>query len=176
MSATEAIEMTKELKPDVVVLDIGLPDANGLDAISEIRGAHPKTQVLILTMQDSGEMATGALAAGAAGLVLKSDAARDLVAALKALAQHRRFLSPRVTETIAKSLANQKSPLEDLTLRQREILKLLAEGKNTKEVAALLAISSKTADAHRTQIMQKLGLRSQSELIFFAIRAGIVRL
>jgi DNA-binding NarL/FixJ family response regulator len=178
-SAMEAIRKTKQLLPDVVVLDISLPDLSGLDAIAEIRGASSKTEVLILTMQDSGDMATRALAAGACGLVLKSDAARDLVAALKAVAQHQRFLSPRVTEIIAHTLAHRnadKSPMDGLSVRQKEVLKLLAEGQNSKEVAASLGISAKTADAHRTQIMQKMGFRSLSDLIFFAIRAGIVKL
>jgi DNA-binding NarL/FixJ family response regulator len=178
-AADEAIRKTRKLRPNVVLLDISLPDASGLDIISHLRNADPKTEILILTMHDSGEMATRALAAGASGLVLKSDASRDLVSALKAIAQHRRFLSPQVSEIIATTLAEHRSdkfPLDALTARQNEILKLLAEGRSTKEVATALGISSKTADIHRTHVMKRLGLHSQSELIFFAIRAGIVKL
>jgi DNA-binding NarL/FixJ family response regulator len=177
-TAAEGIRKSKQLKPDIVVLDLGLPDLNGLETIAKLRSVHPKGQILILTMQDSGEAATKALAAGASSYVLKADAASDLVAGLKAIAQHRRFLSPRVSELIAGTLANrsERPGIEVLTARQRETLKLLAEGQNSKEIAATLGISSKTADAHRAQIMQKLAFRSLSDLIFFAVREGIVKL
>lgn len=107
-SAAEAVRKTKQLNPDIVVLDLALPDASGLNAITEILQVQPKTAVLVLTMRDSGETATQVLAAGARGLVLKSDAARDIVAAVKAISQGRRFLSPRVTEIIAGSLASNR--------------------------------------------------------------------
>lgn len=174
-----AVRKAKALQPDVVVLAVSLPDRSGIDVIPDIRQASPKTEILVLTMHDSGEVARKALVQGAGAVVLKSDASRHVLLALNALKQHRRFLSPRVKDIISHLLAQcagQKSPLETLTRREREILHLLAEGKTIKEVAAGLDISPKTADVHRAHLMQKLTLRSRGELIRYSIRNRLVTL
>jgi DNA-binding NarL/FixJ family response regulator len=172
----DAIAKTARMKPDVVLLDITMPDLSGLEAIPEILKAHPRAKVLVLTMHDSGQMASRVLAAGASGLVLKSDAARDLILALQALGKNKAFLSPQVTKILLNEIRqNQAQPSPDvLTPRETEVLKSLAEGKSNKEVAAQLGISPRTVDAHRARIMSKLKVRSLSDLVHFAIRHKIV--
>jgi two-component system response regulator NreC len=172
----DAIAKTARLKPDVVLLDITMPGLSGLEAIPEILQACPHTKVLVLTMHDSGRMASRVLAAGASGLVLKSDAARDLILALEALSKNKAFLSPQVTNLLVTEIRqNQAEPSPDvLTSRETEVLRGLAEGKSNKEVAARLGISPRTIDAHRAHIMDKLHVRSLSELVHFAIRHKLV--
>jgi len=172
----DAIAKTVRLKPDVVLLDITMPGLSGLEAIPEILRACPHTKVLVLTMHDSGRMASRVLAAGASGLVLKSDAARDLILALEALSKNKAFLSPQVTNLLVTEIRqNQAEPSPDvLTSRETEVLRGLAEGKSNKEVAARLGISPRTIDAHRAHIMDKLHVRSLSELVHFAIRHKLV--
>lgn len=174
----EAIRQTEKLKPDLVLLDIAMPDLNGLDAIPKILQAYAKTKILVLTMDDSGKTANQVIAAGAGGLVLKSDAPSDLRNAIEAVREGRPFISPGVTKMMLASLAHKPSaepPLTDLTSREIEILRLLAEGRSSKEAAATLGISPRTVDAHRATIMHKLGLHSIGELIHFAIRHKIVQ-
>jgi DNA-binding NarL/FixJ family response regulator len=173
----DTIAKATRLKPDVVLLDITMPDISGLEAIPEILKAQPGTKVLVLTMHDSGQVACKALAAGACGLVLKSDAARDLISALEAIGRNKAFLSPTVTKILMEELRKTPEatpPPEVLTARETEVLKLLAEGKSNKEVAARFNISPRTVDAHRASIMHKLNLRTLSDLIYFAIRNKIV--
>jgi DNA-binding NarL/FixJ family response regulator len=172
----EAVEKAKKLRPDLVLLDLTMPEAGGLEAIPKIRDACPHTKILVLTMQDSGEMASQVLAAGASGLVLKSDAARDLVLAVQSVEQSRPFLSPAVTRLIIGHLAKTSAPEPppSVTPRELEVLKLLALGQSNKEIAAALDISVKTVDAHRSSIMRKLNLRTYSDLIRFAIRRQLI--
>jgi DNA-binding NarL/FixJ family response regulator len=172
----EAIAKTARLKPDVVLLDITMPGLSGLEAIPEILQACPHTKVLVLTMHDSGRMASRVLAAGASGLVLKSDATRDLILALEALSKNKAFLSPQVTNLLVTEIRqNQAEPSADvLTSRETEVLRGLAEGKSNKEVAARLGISPRTIDAHRAHIMDKLHVRTLSDLVHFAIRHKLV--
>jgi DNA-binding NarL/FixJ family response regulator len=175
----EAIRQTKTLKPDVVLLDIAMPDLNGLEVIPKILKIQPKARILVLTMDDSGKTARDVIAAGAGGLVLKSDAPDDLLQAIEAVSKGQPFISPRVTKMILGTLAKTptaEAPASDLTPREREVLRLLAEGHSSKEVAAVLGISPRTVDAHRATIMHKLNLHSLSELIHFAIRNNIVRI
>jgi len=174
----DAIAKTARMKPDVVLLDITMPDLSGLEAIPEILKAHPDTKILVLTMHDSGQIASKVLAAGARGLVLKSDAARDLVLALEALGKNKAFLSPQVTKILVNEIRqSQAVPSPDvLTSRETEVLKSLAEGKSNKEVAAGLGVSPRTIDAHRARIMEKLHVRTLSDLVHFAIRHKIVDL
>ena len=175
----EATEKAKKLRPDLVLLDLAMPDVDGLEAIQKILNDRPSTKILVLTMNDSGEMASRVLAAGARGLVLKSDAARDLVRAVQSVERDQPFLSPAVTRIIIGHLAKTNAPRPspgNVTPRELEVLKLLALGRSNKEVAATLDISVKTVDAHRSNIMRKLHLRTYSDLIQFAIRHQIIDL
>lgn len=173
----QAIEHARKLCPDLVLLDVSMPDMDGLEAIPLILDACPGARILVLTMHDSGEIATRALAAGASGLVLKSDAVRDLVMAVQAMQNGKPFLSPAVTKIILGQLVKTAKPgpsPSDLTTRELEILKVLAQGRSHKEIAHVLDISVKTVDAHCTNIMRKLNLHTLSDLIHFAIRHKIV--
>ena len=175
----EAAEKAKTLRPDLVLMDLSMPEIDGLEAIHKILDARPSAKILVLTMNDCGEMASRVLAAGARGLVLKSDAARDLVRAVQSVERDQPFLSPAVTRLIighlAKSSAPGPSPV-NVTPRELEVLNLLARGRSNKEVATALDISVKTVDAHRSNIMHKLNLRTYSDLIQFAIRHQIIDL
>jgi DNA-binding NarL/FixJ family response regulator len=175
------VEKAQALKPDVVVLDITMPELNGLEAARRILRAVPRTQVLILTMHDSDEVVHEVLEAGARGYVLKSDAGRDLVAAVEALGEGRPFFTPRVAELVlsgylhgAAEPAKRTMPRNRLTSRERELLQLLAEGKSNKEAATALSISVKTVETHRANIMRKLNLHSISELVYYAVRNRII--
>lgn len=174
----EAVEKVKQLKPDVVVLDITMPELNGLEAARRILVAAPKTEVLILTMHSSDEIVRDVLEAGARGYVLKSDAGRDLVTAVAQLCQHKPFLTPHVTEFVLDNYLEHDTREQNsgrvLTAREREVVQLLAEGKSNKEVAATLGISVKTIEAHRANIMHKLNLHSLGDLVHYAIRNKIV--
>jgi DNA-binding NarL/FixJ family response regulator len=172
----DAVAKAARMKPDVVLLDITMPDLSGSEAIPEILKVQPETKILVLTMHDSGQMASRVLAAGARGLVLKSDASHDLILALEAMGKNKIFLSPGVTKILVNEIQrNQAVPSPDiLTSRETEVLKYLAEGKSNKEVAARLGISPRTIDAHRARIMDKLHIRTLSELVHFAIRHKIV--
>jgi DNA-binding NarL/FixJ family response regulator len=175
----ETIEKTRKLRPTLVLLDLTMPELDGLEAIPQILQACPGTRVLVLTMHDSGEMATRVLAAGASGLVLKSDAGRDLVRAVQAIDKDQPFLSPAVTRLIlgqmVKTSQSRPTP-RNLTPRELSVLELLALGRSNKQVAAALEISVKTVDVHRASIMRKLLLHTYSDLIQFAIRHRIIEI
>jgi len=176
-TAAEGAAKAKKLKTDVVLLDLGLPDASGTEAISMIRQARPEAQILVLTMHLSPGIASAVLAQGARGLVLKSDAASELVRAVEAIARRKPFVSPDVMEVIVRGLAESGKTVEhNLTPRERQILKLLAAGRANKDVATTLGLSIKTVEAHRANLMHKLDLRSLTELIHFAIRNHLVDL
>ncbi|HEV7838895.1 MAG TPA: response regulator transcription factor [Gemmatimonadaceae bacterium] len=178
----EAVRKAAELKPDIVVLDISLPGMNGLEATSRILKESPESEVLILTMHHSEELAQQVIKAGARGYVLKSDADQNLVAAVDQLSQHQTFFTSRVAEFVLDSGQRDekaKHAVEDpsrrMTSRERQIVQLVAEARSTKEVASHLGISVKTVEAHRTNVMRKLRLRSVSELVRYAIRNGIIQ-
>jgi DNA-binding NarL/FixJ family response regulator len=176
----EAVEKTRELKPDLVLLDIGMPNLNGIDAARQILANSPATQILILTMHYSQQVVSEILAAGARGFLLKSDAGRDLVTAVEAVQDQRTFFTSQVTEIVVGAYLNpdQKEvpPCRSrLTPREREVVQLLAEGKTSKEVAVALNLSVKTAETHRTNIMRKLDLHSVADLTLYALRNGIAQ-
>ncbi len=178
-SGREAVEQATQSSPDIVVIDVSMPDLNGLEATRLIRKSCPRSEVLVITHHDSDEIAAEVLNAGARGYVLKSDSDKDLVNAVEALSRHKPFFTSRITEML---LTNRENGVTDqaesmrnrLTVREVEILQLLAEGKTAKEVASSLGIATKTSDTHRTNIMRKLNLHSIAELVRYAIRNKIV--
>lgn len=184
----EAVRLAVELRPDIAVVDLSMPH-DGLEATRQIKREAPLTEVLIFTMHDTPRMVREVLAAGARGYVLKSDAARHLISAVEALAEHRLYLTSTVSESILEGYLQfisgddpgwaQKAAggAEDpLTRREREIVRLLAENMTNKEIAAKLSISVKTVETHRSAIMRKLGLNSIVELVYYALRHKIVEL
>ena len=175
----QAVAKTTELKPDVVVMDIGMPALNGLAAAGQIMQANPAQRILILTITHSEQIIREVLEVGARGFVLKSDAARDLLTAVEALQQGRTFFTPQVGDMVLSGYlhgtAGKAADLPRLTTREREIVQLLAEGKSTKEVAAILNLSVKTAETHRSNVMRKLDIHSVSELVIYAIRNNIIQ-
>jgi len=178
-TGSEAIEMTRTFHPDLVLLDLAMPGMGGLEAIPQILGISPGPKILVLTVNDSGEKAAQVLAAGASGLVLKSDAASDMVQAIEAIEKDQLFLSPAVARIILGQLTKTSVPVpscDDITPRELEVLKLLALGRGNKEVAVSLGISVKTVDVHRANIMHKLNLSTYSDLIQFAIRHKIIEI
>jgi DNA-binding NarL/FixJ family response regulator len=175
----EAVIATAKLKPDLVLLDIGMPGLNGLDATRQILAADPDIRVLILTMHDSEQVVREVLAAGARGFLLKSDAGRDLVVAVEALQNRRTFFTTKVAQLVLEGYLrpgadNDRAQRSVLTPREREVIQLLAEGKTTKEVATTLNLSVKTAETHRTNLMRKLDLHSVVDVTLYAVRNGIV--
>jgi DNA-binding NarL/FixJ family response regulator len=179
----EALEKAQKLRPDVVILDIGMPSLNGLEATRQILKINPQTRILILTLHDSDQVVREVLNAGARGFLLKSDAARDLVAAVEALRRDKTYFTSKVAAMVLEGFLKQGSPNAPvtasptrgrLTPREREIVQLLAEGKSTKEVAVALGLSVKTAETHRSNIMRKLELHSVSDLVLYAVRNNIV--
>jgi DNA-binding NarL/FixJ family response regulator len=175
----EAVKKVLEMEPDVTILDIQMPSLNGLEVTREIIERGSKTRILILSIDESDAMIWAVLDAGARGYVLKTDAARDLVTAVQALRDNKTFYAPMVRDMIQsgflKKTANKsKLPASRLTGRQREILKLLAEGKSNQEAAESLGISAKTVETQRTNMMRRVNCHSVSELIRYAIRNKIV--
>ena len=179
----DAVTKAAQLKPDLVILDIGMPNLNGLDAARQILRAEPRTTVLILTIDESEQVMREVLNAGARGFLLKSDAARDLVAAVEALQRHRTFFTSKVAEIVLDGYLGGRDPAasvpevsqDRLTPREREVVQLLAEGKTTKEVATVLGMSVKTAETHRSNIMRKLNFHSVSQVVLYAVRNNIVQ-
>jgi len=177
----EAVELAGKLKPDVAVLDIGMPLLNGIEATRQIRQVSPETEVLILTMHDSEQMVQKVYEAGARGYILKDVADSTLISAVEMLRRHKPFASPRVAASFWRAGAGSEETIERrkrarglLTQREREIVQLLAEGKSNKEVAGVLGISVRTAETHRANIMLKLDLHSVVELVHFAVRNNII--
>jgi len=178
----EAVEKAMKLKPDVVVLDVSMPELDGLEVARQVRDAVPGAKVLVLTMHESDQMVRRALDAGAQGYLLKSDLTDSLTKAVKAVAEGKRFLTPKVYEIVLDRFLKTRSyhQQEDgaagapTTAREIQILRLLSEGKTNKEIAVLLGISFRTVETHRSKIALKLGLHSLAELIHYAIRRGLV--
>ena len=181
-TGAEAVKQAKKLRPDVAVVDITMPDLNGFEATRQIRAAAPQTEVLVLTVHESEQALREVLDAGALGYVSKSDLDLNLSAAIESILRHKPFLSSRVSEMMLERYLRRDVPAKPpvgagpapLTPRQREIVRLLAEGKTNKEVALALGISVKTAETHRNNIMRKLQLRSFSHLVRYAIRQNLV--
>jgi DNA-binding NarL/FixJ family response regulator len=179
----EAVEKAKQVRPDVVILDVGMPNLNGLAATRQLLQLNPQQKVIVLTITDSDHVIREALDAGARGFVLKSDAARDLISAVEALQRNRMFFTPRANDMVLAGFldrghhgSNGESPKSStLTPREREVIQLLAEGKSSKEVACLLNLSTKTAETHRSNIMRKLDIHSIRDLVVYAVKNDIIQ-
>lgn len=177
----EAAECASRLTPDVILLDIGMPNLNGLDAARQILSTNPDARILILTVHDSEQVVREVLDVGASGFLLKSDAGRDLLAAVEALQRRRTFFTSSVAQMIVEGYLRPHKEGDAsrqcvLTPREREVIQLVAEGKTTKEVAMALNLSVKTAETHRTNLMRKLDLHSVAALTLYAVRNGIVHI
>jgi len=176
-----AVELARQLAPDVIVMDISMPDLNGIEATRQIAARTPRTRVLAISMHSDRRFVTGILAAGAAGYLLKDCAFDELCRAIHAVAKKQVYLSPAVAGEVVDAHVRggddaASQPLGDLTSRQLEILQLVAEGRATKQIAARLHVSTKTVDTHRHEIMTKLDLHSIAELTKFAVREGLTNL
>ena len=174
----EALEVINTRAPNVILLDISMTELGGLEALPRIVKEFPAVKVLILSGHANEEYVLRALRCGAAGYMLKDAAAEELGLAIKAIAQGQTYLSPSVSRTVVESYllraAGEEGPIEPLTIRQREVLQLIGEGRNMKEVAHSLGISVKTAEAHRSQLMDRLGIHEVAGLVRYAIRTGLI--
>jgi two-component system response regulator NreC len=172
----EAVRLARELRPDVAVLDIGMRPVNGIDAAREILRDLPKIKVILLTMYTDESYVLEALQAGVTGYVVKTEAGIDLVNAIKEVCGGSTYLSPKVSRAIVQAyLQRGHSTGDPLTIRERQVLQLIADGKTTKEIASLLGISAKTAEAHRGKITNKIGTHGTAGLVRYAIRRGLVQ-
>ncbi|MFO1488256.1 MAG: response regulator transcription factor [Verrucomicrobiota bacterium] len=172
-----AVELAAKLKPDVCIMDVTMPELNGLEAARQIVARRPETAVLVQTMHDSESLAQEILAAGARGYLLKNDAPELLAQAIESVAAGRAFFTPRVAEMVLRNFGGKSEPGAPpegrLTPRERELVQLLAEGKSNKEAADVLGISVNTVETHRKNVMSKLQLRSAADLVRYAIRNGL---
>lgn len=176
----EAVRLATELQPHIVIMDIAMPQLNGLDAAQQITRSSPRSSVIILSMYSDEEFLLRALTAGAKGYLLKDSADADVLRAVHAVAQGRTFFTPSIAHTLLEDYMRrlQQEGAQDrydlLTDREREVLQLLAEGRSNKDVAALLNLSVHTVDTHRTNFMQKLGLHNTAEIVIYAMRKKII--
>jgi len=172
------VQLVRELSPDVVVMDIGMPDLNGVEATRQIAAQCPSVRVIALSMHSDKRFVTEMLHAGASGYLLKDCAFQELAQAIRTVARNQAYLSPPIAKAVITNYAGRSSrrKASALTSREREVLQLLAEGKNTKEIASALNVSVKTVETHRAQIMERLDLHSVAELTKFAIREGLTSL
>ena len=176
----EAVRLAEELEPDIVIMDIAMPNLNGIQAAAHIVKGHPATGVIILSMHSDEAYITRTLAAGAKGYLLKENAEVDLYRAIEVVAQGKPFFSPAIANTLLEDYMRQMQQrgLQDsydlLTDREKEILQLLAEGKSNKDAAVMLNLSTNTVETHRNRIMQKLDLHSAAEIVLYAVRKRII--
>jgi two-component system, NarL family, response regulator NreC len=172
----ELVRISEELQPEVAVLDIGMPLMNGLVAAHELKRVCPKTKSVLLTRHDEDQYVIEALRAGIRGYVLKNQAATDLVHAIQLVCRNQVYLSPGISRVVVDAyLSKSNLPDDPLSSREHEVLQLIAEGKSTKDVAALLGISVKTAESHRSRLMQKLDIHEIASLVRYAVRRGLVQ-
>jgi two-component system response regulator NreC len=181
----EAVKLAQKQKPDMVIMDVAMPDLNGLEAVRQILSNHPHTKVIALSMHADRRYVTGMLTAGASGYILKHCAFEELVRAIRVVLSNQVYLSPTIAGVVVKELAQSTSPrrtqsasasFQSLTSREREVLQLIAEGHTAREIAQRLHLSVKTIETHRRQMMGKLDIRSIADLTKFAIREGLTSL
>lgn len=174
----DAIREVARLQPNVAILDISMPEMNGVEAARQIRERSPATRIVILSMHATPEHVFHALEAGAHGYLLKESAGSEVIAAVRAVRAGRRHLSPKIAEIIAERMSRRpdENPLDRLSRREREILQLIAEGHSSREISARLSLSPKTVDTYRSRLMQKLNITDVAGLVKFAIQHGITTL
>ena len=174
----EAVQQARDSQPDVVLMDLSMPELNGADATRAILARDPKCRVIVLSMYAQREYVRRALKAGAAGYVVKRSAAKEVVEAIRAVHAGQRYLSPRVADVVLEDYSDDKAddPLARLSAREREVLQLLAEGRTGAEIAQRLSLSQKTVETYRARLVEKLGIRDLAGLVRFAIQRGLVSL
>jgi len=171
----DAVQMAKELRPDIAILDFSMPLLNGIDAAPQIRDVSPRTKILLLTMYKDEAYVLRALRAGINGYVVKTQAAADLVEAIRSIVHGGLYLSPVISESVVKAaLMRNERELDPLTPREREVLQLIAEGKSNKQISQDLGMSVKTVDSHRRNLMVKLDIHETAGLVRYAIRTGLI--
>lgn len=177
-SAEEGVALARQLRPDVVLMDMAMPDANGIHAAREILRDRPDTKILVLSMYSDGQYVRSALDAGVSGYILKSALETDLTRAVRAVAQGQQYLSPELSGVLIKALRDREDPGDDkfdsLTEREKQVLQLIAHGKSNKEIAAILGLSVNTVAVHRANLMSTLGVHKAAELVLYAVRKGLV--
>ena len=172
----EALRHVELLQADIAVMDISMPILNGLNAAREMSRSFPKTKIILLTQHDEGQYISEAMDAGVKGYVLKNQVASDLLQAIRQVSRGQVYLSPGVSRGVMEAYQSKSEKSKhSLTLRERQVLQLIAEGKSTKDVASLLGISVKTAESHRTRLMNKLDIHETASLVRYAVRQGIVQ-
>lgn len=172
----EVISLTESLHPDIAVIDISMPTLNGIDAARELARSCPKTKLILLTQHEEEQYIYEALKAGVKGYVLKSQVASDLIHALQQVSRGGVYLSPGVSRAVVEAYRSKSErPSDPLSGRERQVLQLIAEGRTTKDVASLLGISVKTAESHRSRLMQKLDIHETASLVRYAVRRGLVQ-
>jgi len=177
----KALQLTRKLNPDVIIMDVSMPDLNGIDAARQILSEQPGVKVVALSMHSEKQFVEGMLRAGVSGYLLKDTAFEELVKAIRIVCANKKYLSPDITDIVLQdylhpAAANDDKPDVLLTNREREVLQLIAEGRTTRKTADKLHISIKTVETHRKNIMEKLGLRTVAELTKYAVREGITSL
>lgn len=172
----EAVDKARQLEPDVVLMDVAMPLMDGLEATRRIRKENPRTKILILTQYDNKEYVLSSIKSGASGCIPKRAVVSELVSAIRAVHRGDSFLYPSVTKFLVEDYLQrvEEDPYDQLTAREREILKLVAEGRTNREIAGLLSVSVKTVLGHRTNLMEKLDIHNRTELIKYAIRKGLI--
>jgi DNA-binding NarL/FixJ family response regulator len=172
----ELVGVAANLRPDVAVVDIGMPLMNGVEAAIELHRSSPQTRTILLTRHDEDQYVTEGLRAGVKGYVLKNQAANDLIHAIHHVCRGGFYLSPSISQTLVDAyLSKAVTPPDPLTSRERQVLQLISEGKSTRDVACLLGISAKTAESHRSRLMRKLDIHETASLVRYAIRRGLIQ-
>jgi len=171
---SELIDAVLKLKPDLIVADIAMPVLGGLEALRRLKATRSEAKVVFLTMHADAQLATEAFRAGASGYVLKQSAGEELIAAIKEVLQGRTYLTPLMTKDVIANFTGSTPPTVKLTPRQREVLRLIAEGRRMKEIAAILELSTRTVETHKYEMMRTLGMESTAELVRYAIQIGLV--
>lgn len=171
-----AVDLARRFRPDIAILDIAMPALNGIDGAREITRVSPDTRTIILTVHEEKQYVVEALRAGVSGYLLKTKAASDLVQAIKEVSRGAIYISPGLSRDAVRSIMdNEDLKIDPLSTREREVVQLIAEGKTTREVGVILGISVKTAESHRTRIMEKLDIHETATLVRYAIRQGVIQ-